>query len=85
VLYTENPASGVANGVAQILTETVAADTDYTLTATVGNSYAYYWSGYSVQLLAGGTVIAEDNNTWWPEDYMLWDTSTVEYSYDAAN
>jgi len=84
VLYTENAPAGVANGVAQVLTETFAADTDYTLTAEVGNSWAYYFSGYSVQLLAGGTVIAEDNDTLWP-DYMVWATSTVAYTYDPAD
>jgi len=85
VVYTENPALGVANGVAQVLTETFEADTDYTLAAALGNSWAYYWSGYSVQLLAGGTVIAQDNNTRVPPDYMLWGTSTVAYTYDAAH
>ncbi|MHC4228664.1 MAG: hypothetical protein ACYSW0_14665, partial [Planctomycetota bacterium] len=63
VLYTENAPTGVANGVAQVLTEMFAANTDYTLTAEVGNSWYYYFAGYSVQLLAGGTVIAEDNDT----------------------
>jgi len=84
VAYTEYAPDGSANGLSQILTETLAADTDYTLTVEVGNSWAYYWAGYSVQLLAGGTVIAEDNNTLWP-DYMLWETSTVQYNYDAAD
>ena len=83
VLYTEN-AVGDAGGAAQVLTETFAANTDYTLTVEVGNSWAYYWSGYSVQLLAGGTVIAEDDNTLWP-DYMLWATSTVAYTYNPAD
>ena len=84
VVYTENAPTGVANGVAQVLTDTFAANTDYTLTASVGNSWAYYWSGYSVQLLAGGTVIAEDKDSLWP-GYMLWDTSTVDYTYDVAD
>ena len=84
VLYTEFAPTGVANGVAQVLTETFAANTDYTLTAEVGNSYYYYWAGYSVQLLAGGVVIAEDNDTLWP-DYMMWATSTVVYTYDPAD
>ena len=83
VLYTEN-AVGDAGGVAQVLTETFAADTDYTLTVEVGNSWFYYFSGYSVQLLAGGVVIAEDNDTLWP-DYMKWATSTVVYTYDPAD
>jgi len=84
VVYTENSPVGTANGVAQVLNETFAANMDYTLTVEVGNSWAYYWSGYSVQLLAGGTVIAEDYNTLWP-DYMLWDTSTVAYTYDPGD
>jgi len=84
VLYTENGPDGVVNGVAQVLTEKFAANTDYTLTVEVGNSWAYYYSGYSVQLLAGGTVIAEDYDSVWP-DYMLWDTSTVEYAYKVAD
>jgi len=83
VLYTEN-AVGDAGGVTQVLTETFAANTNYTLTVDVGNSWSYYWSGYSVQLLAGGIVIAEDNDTLWPE-YMKWATSTVVYTYDPAD
>jgi len=83
VLYTEN-AVGDAGGVAQVLTETFAANTDYTLTVEVGNSNCYYNAGYSVQLLAGGVVIAEDNDTLWPEHYK-WATSTVEYTYDPAD
>ena len=84
VVYTENPPADTANGVAQVLTETFAAHTDYTLTAEVGNSWFYYWSGYSVQLLAGGTVIAEDKDTLWPS-YMKWATSTVGYTYDLGD
>jgi len=84
VLYTEYVPEGIAKGVAQVLTETFAADTDYTLTVEVGNAWYYYFGGYSVQLLAGGVVIAEDNDTLWP-DYYTWATSTVEYTYDPAD
>jgi len=83
VLYSEN-AVGDGAVVAQVLTETFAANTNYTLTVEVGNSNYYYFAGYSVQLLAGGTVIAEDNDTLWP-DYMSWATSTVQYTYDSAD
>jgi hypothetical protein len=83
VLYTEYTV-GDAGGVAQVLTETFADATDYTLTVEVGNSYYYYFAGYSVQLLAGGVVIAEDNDTLWP-DYKTWATSTVAYTYDPAD
>ncbi len=84
VAYTEYAPDGTVNGLSQILTERFAANTDYTLTVEVGNSYEYYWSGYSTQLLAGGTVIKEDDNILWP-DYYLWATSTVEYTYDPAH
>ena len=50
-------------GLAQVLTETLASDTTYTLTVEVGNSPLYDWGGYKVQLLAGGTVLAEDLDT----------------------
>jgi len=83
VLYTEN-AVGDVGGVAQVLTDKFVANMDYTLTVEVGNSWYYYFSGYSVQLLAGGVVIAEDNDTFWPE-YYKWATSTVHYTYDSAD
>ncbi|MBA7481335.1 hypothetical protein ES707_16805 [subsurface metagenome] len=84
VLYNETDVVGDAGGVAQVLTETFAANTDYTLTVEIGNSNYYYNGGYSVQLLAGGVVIAEDNDTLWPE-YSKWATSTVEYTYSPAD
>ena len=64
-------------GLGQILDTSFSAGTNYRLTVEVGNSWHYYWSGYSVQLSAGDTVIAEDYNKEWP-DYMAWATSTVE-------
>ena len=42
VAYTENAPAETANGLGQVLTETFAAKTDYTLTAEVGNSWNYY-------------------------------------------
>jgi len=80
VLYNEYTVGG-AGGVAQVLTELFVANMDYTLTVEVGNSNYYYFSGYSVQLLAGGTVIKEDYDTLWP-GYRKWATSTVAYTYD---
>ncbi|MBW2567002.1 MAG: hypothetical protein JRE24_09055 [Deltaproteobacteria bacterium] len=84
VLFTEYLPEGIAKGVAQVLTDTFAANMDYTLTVEVGNSNYYYNGGYSVQLLAGGVIIAEDNDTLWPE-YSKWATSIVEYTYDPAD
>jgi len=83
VLYTEYVVGGVG-GVAQVLDAEFAADTAYMLTVDVGNSDYYYFSGYKVQLLAGGTVIAEDNDTLWPAS-KLWATSTVAYTYNPAD
>jgi len=84
VLFTEYIPEGIAKGVAQVLTETFAANTDYMLTVEIGNAWYYYFSGYSIQLLAGGVVIAEDNDTLWPE-YYKWATSTVHYTYNSAD
>ncbi|MHC4325165.1 MAG: hypothetical protein ACYSUX_12950, partial [Planctomycetota bacterium] len=84
VLYTETDVIGDASGVTQVLTETFAANMDYTLTVEIGNSWYYYFSGYSVQLLAGGVAIAEDNDTLWP-DYTKWATSIIHYTYDSAD
>ena len=44
-------------GLVQVLTETFAESTDYTLTVEVGNSNRYDWTGYKVQLVAGGTEV----------------------------
>lgn len=84
VAYTEIAPDETVRGISQVLTTTFAANTDYTLTVEVGNSYDYYWSGYTVQLLAGGTILKEDNNTLWPA-YYKWATSTVAYTYDSAH
>jgi hypothetical protein len=84
VAYFEYILDGEVKGLGQVLNQSFVANTGFTLTVDVGNSYYYYWSGYSVQLLAGGTVIKEDYNTLWPDNY-LWATSTVEYTYDPAH
>ena len=65
-------------GLAQVLTETLASDTTYELTVEVGNIPFYTWGGYKVQLLAGGTVLAEDDNSLTiAED--TFETSTVTF------
>ncbi|GAG01694.1 unnamed protein product, partial [marine sediment metagenome] len=54
----ENVAQMGIGGIVQVLTETLAADTTYTLTVEVGNAgfeIGRVWDGYRVQLLAGGT------------------------------
>ena len=58
-----NPGSAAPGGFAQVLTETLATGMTYTLTVEVGNALGYLWSGYSVQLLAGGTPQATGDGT----------------------
>jgi hypothetical protein len=81
--------NGADAGLSQILSETFAADTTYTLTVDVANDgYFSEQVDYRVQLLAGGAILAEDNN----EQYELpipqgggtapWYTSEVVYEYD---
>ena len=62
----------------QTLTQTLTADTTYTLTVDVAN-VGYYDEDvkYKVQLLAGGVVVAEDDDSYPLDDYGVWETSTV--------
>jgi autotransporter-associated beta strand protein len=70
-------------GFAQVLSSTLQADATYSLSVKVGNSLTYAYDGYRVQLLAGGTVLNEDNNTLSPaSDTFV--TSTVNYVYNAG-
>jgi hypothetical protein len=70
----------------QTLTETLSAETKYTLTVDVVNDGFYNEDvEYKVQLLAGETVIAEDDDNW-PlplgsgSSSSDWQTSTVVYT-----
>jgi len=55
---------GLESGIKQVLADTLVADVQYTLTVSVGNSYYYAWGeGYKVQLLAGGILLNEDDNS----------------------
>ena len=55
-------ADGTAFGIKQVLAETYAAGTNYTVTAKVGRSLFYDWSGYRIELWAGGTMLASDDD-----------------------
>ncbi len=68
---------GSWGGLGQVLNETLAADTEYTLTVLVGNTPTYAWVGYRVELLAGGTVLAEDDTL--TPAINTFETSTVTY------
>jgi hypothetical protein len=72
------------SGIKQVLTKTFAVDTTYTLTVKVGNTDGFPWTGYKVQLLAGETVLAEDDNSKTPANDTF-ETSTVTYTYDSGD
>ncbi len=80
----ENIAYVSKYGFAQILTETLTAGMQYTLTVEVGYLKESIWDGYKVQLLADGTVLAEDNDTVTIAENTF-RTSTVTYAYDPAD
>ncbi len=78
LVFLAGDVGGGPVGLRQTLSETLAGDTTYTLTVQVGNIasgqgpppcdvFGFFnldgFPGYRVQLLAGGVVIAEDNNS----------------------
>ena len=66
----DNVAYSSAGGpvISQVLTDVLEADLEYELTVWVGNRVGTGFSGYLIELVAGGTVIASDNNTLAPSD-----------------
>ena len=65
IFLNQTPGSGMV-GLTQTLVNTLQANTEYTLQVEVGNPGSPFFAGfpgYKVQLLAGDTVVAEDNNT----------------------
>lgn len=72
------------NGFSQILTSQFQADATYAFTAKVANTlFTTGFPGYRVQLVANGTVLAEDDNSQAvAEDAVV--TSTFNYSYNAG-
>ena len=79
IAYVGFQANSTGGGIAQVLTETLASDTTYELTVEVGDSPLYDWPGYKVQLLAGGNLLAEDDNSLTvPDNDFV--TSTVTYT-----
>lgn len=84
------PQENLPAGIQQTLSATLAANTEYILSVRVGNiavgGAAPFdlngFPGYQVQLLAGGVVLAQDNNTLNPAEgqFLL---STVEFTTDA--
>ena len=83
ILLAQDPGSGVA-GFSQTLSSTLKANTKYTLQVEVGNPGDFFvgFPGYQIQLLAGGTVMAEDNNTLSPSEGTF-ETSTISFTTSA--
>ncbi len=75
-------------GFGQVLSDPTGllqAGASYSLTVKVGNSASYTgFPGYQVQLLAGTTVLAQDDNSS-PPGEGLFVTSTVSYTYNPAH
>jgi len=74
---------GGSNIIEQVLSSTLAVGT-YTLRVDVGNRLDFPYAGYLIQLLAGSTVLAQDNNTLSPGP-GLFVTSTVTFTALAGN
>ena len=81
IFLNQNPGSGVV-GFSQTLSNTLEANTQYTLQVEVGNPGSSLFAGfpgYAVQLLAGDSIIAEDDNTLEIAEGSF-STSTIVYS-----
>ncbi|MFN6471917.1 MAG: calcium-binding protein [Nostoc sp. SerVER01] len=85
------PGSGGVLGLFQELDTVLTANTEYTLQVEVGNIGGIYigidlsgFPGYRVELLAGDTVIAADNNSVFIED-KTFETSTVKFTATESN
>ncbi len=65
--------------ISQVLNEVLAPNTIYTLEVGIGNQNNVPFGGYRVQLLAGGTLLAEDNNTLSPANGTF-QTSIVTFN-----
>ncbi|NJL28719.1 MAG: hypothetical protein HC897_12920 [Thermoanaerobaculia bacterium] len=73
VAYVNSP----GNHVNQTLSAVLVADTTYTLEVEVGNRLDIPFAGYTVQLRAGGAVLASDSSQTPADGQFL--TSTVTY------
>ena len=76
--------SSTENGFSQTLGSALQADASYVLTVVVANTkFTGGFPGYRIQLLANGTVLAEDDNSQViAEDSLA--TRTVTYTYHAG-
>lgn len=72
------------DGISQTLAATLQPGNSYTLTVQIGVPADAAFAGYTIQLLAGGNVLAQDDNTQTPAtgDFTA---ATATYVYDAGD
>ncbi|MCK4305730.1 MAG: PEP-CTERM sorting domain-containing protein [Candidatus Eisenbacteria sp.] len=75
----ENTAYSHGLIISQVLSAVLTANNEYVLTVGIGDAGNATFGGYAVQLLAGGTLLAEDDNTLTPLDGGFVE-STVSYT-----
>jgi hypothetical protein len=82
----EGKNTAYSNGptISQILTSTLQANTLYTLSVEVGDRLDAPFPGYFIQLLAGGTILAQDNNMLLPGQGQFL-TSTFSFFASSNN
>ena len=79
--------SGAGSGANQVLsgaTGLFELDADYSMDFFVGYANSYANPGYQIQLLAGGTVLAEDDNSM-TLTQGAFSTGNFSYTYNAAH
>jgi hypothetical protein len=85
VMYTTSGA-GYDKGTSQVLSATLQANTQYNLTALVGNPFLFNGStttaNYRMELLAGGVLLASDTGTS-PANDTTWKTAGLTYNSGA--
>ena len=90
IYLSQPPGSGIV-GLTQTLDSLLTANTEYTLQVDVGNIGGIYigidlsgFPGYRVELLAGDTVLASDDNSLFIAD-KTFETSTVKFTATDSN
>ncbi len=91
IYLVQPPGTDGVVGLTQTLDTLLAANTEYTLQVEVGNIGGIYigidlsgFPGYRVELLAGDTVLASDNNSVFIAD-KTFETSTVKFTATDSN
>jgi len=79
--------AGKDSGMSQVLSATLQANTQYDLSALVGNPFLFNGStttgDYRIELLAGGVVLASDTGAS-PADDTTWTTASLTYNSGAS-